>query len=67
MENNYILAKTSGGSRISQMEVGANRSGGCADLGLVIFKIFAEKCMKMKEIGRRLRHKRPFGSVKGVS
>ena len=60
-----LLAKTSGGSRISQMEMGANRSGGCADLGLLIFKNFSENCMKMKEIGRRGRHKRPLGSVKG--
>ena len=60
-----LLAKTSGGSRISQMEIGANRSGGCADLGLVIFKKFPENCMKMKEIGRRGVTSAPFDPSRG--
>ena len=40
----------SGGSRISQMR-GANPWGGGENLSFV--KIFAENCMKMKEIGQR--------------
>ena len=45
-----ICSRISGGSRISQTEeCGANLRGAIANL--LLGKIFAEKCMKMKEIG----------------
>ena len=46
----YVTSNGSGGSRISKVEGGGGTNPRGRDINLLFGKIFAENCMKMKEI-----------------